>query len=139
MFGCARWKDLVRGMIARTVGKGDVCAMQLERRVADRFSLSLLETYNPGPMRPECLKCTAALGILLRLAHVIGTLSEHPRKPHLQHLADKQHLHRGIITNFAATQGYLWEHLYFFFYYVTLFSPYCELDLQEICCVLVGV
>lgn len=75
MSGCVRWKDSVRGMIACAVGKGDVCTMQLERIVADRFSLSLLKTYNPWPMR---LKCTRALGILLRLAHVIGTQSEHP-------------------------------------------------------------
>ena len=69
----------MRGKIACTVGKGDVCTMQLERRVADRFSLSLLKTYNPWPMQPMRLKCTTALGILLRLAHVIGTQSEHPR------------------------------------------------------------
>lgn len=30
MVGCARWKDSVRGVIARTVGRGDVCTMQLE-------------------------------------------------------------------------------------------------------------
>lgn len=76
MCGCAGWRDSVRGMSACTAGKGDVCTMQLERRVADRFSLSLLKTYNPWPMH---LKCTTVLGGLLRLAHVIGTESEHPR------------------------------------------------------------
>jgi len=75
LFGCGRWKDSVRGMIACAVGKGDVCTMQLERRVADRFSLSLLKTYNPWPMH---LRCTTALGIQLRLAHVIDTRSELP-------------------------------------------------------------
>lgn len=75
MFDCARWKGSVRKMIACTVGKGDVCTVQLERRVADRFSLSVPATYNPWPMH---LKCTKALGILFRLAHVIGTQAEHP-------------------------------------------------------------
>lgn len=67
-------RDSGRGVIACVVGKKDVYTVQLDRRVTDRFSLSLLKTYNPWPMH---LKCTVSLGILLRLAHVMGTQSEH--------------------------------------------------------------
>lgn len=66
--------DSGSGVIACAVGKKDAYAVQLERRVTDRFSLSLLKTYHPWPIH---LKCTVALGILLRLAHVMGIQSEH--------------------------------------------------------------